>query len=99
MRSQRPTATDAAESYFTYIDRVEDGDVIEQLAKQIVETRALLSSRFLARPWHRLPLPQNLFALLRMVEHELLGNYQEVPNLDMLDAAVDRAIDCLMGRV
>ncbi len=40
----RPTAAEAAEYYFTYIDKVPDGDVVEHLANQIVETRALLAS-------------------------------------------------------
>jgi len=44
MRHQRPTAADAPESYLPYIDRVEGGDVIAQLAKQIDETGALLSA-------------------------------------------------------
>lgn len=44
MRTQRPTSADAAEYYFTYVDRVPDGDVVEQLRNQIIETQALLSS-------------------------------------------------------
>ncbi len=44
MRTQRPTTAEAAEFYFTYIGKVPDGDVVEQLEKQIVETRALLDS-------------------------------------------------------
>lgn len=42
MRTQRPTAAEAEEYYFTYIDRVPDGDVVEELERQIVETRAIL---------------------------------------------------------
>ncbi len=42
MRTRRPTAAETNEYYFTYIDRVPDGDVVEQLEKQIVETRAIL---------------------------------------------------------
>lgn len=44
MRSQRPSAAQAAQYYFTYIDKVPEGDVVEHLEKQIVETCALLGS-------------------------------------------------------
>lgn len=44
MRTQRPTTAEAADYYFTYIGKVPDGDVLEQLANQIVETQALLGT-------------------------------------------------------
>lgn len=44
MRDRRPTTAEAAEFYFTYIDKVPDGDVVEGLERQMVETRALLAS-------------------------------------------------------
>ena len=44
MRTRRPTTAEAAEYYFTYIGKVPDGDVVEHLGKQIVETRAMLDS-------------------------------------------------------
>jgi uncharacterized damage-inducible protein DinB len=44
MRTQRPTRDDANEYYFTYIDKAPDGDIVEQLATQMVETRAMLDS-------------------------------------------------------
>ena len=42
MRTERPTTAEVAEYYFTYIDKVPDGDVVERLEEQIVDTRALL---------------------------------------------------------
>ncbi|MFQ5526462.1 MAG: DinB family protein [Thermoanaerobaculia bacterium] len=53
MRSRRPTPDDAADYYFTYIDKVPDGDVVEQLAAQLVETRAMLDSLTEERGAHR----------------------------------------------
>ena len=40
--SARPTADDAASYYFTYIDRVPDGDVLAQLESGLGATRDLL---------------------------------------------------------
>lgn len=53
MRQQRPTTADADRYYFTYIDKVPDGDVLEQLAGQITETRDLLDSVDERRAGHR----------------------------------------------
>ncbi len=44
MRTRRPTPADANEYYFTYIGKVLDGDVVERLASQIADTRAMLDS-------------------------------------------------------
>lgn len=44
MRSRRPGPDDANEYYFTYIDKAPDGDILEQLASQMVDTRAMLDS-------------------------------------------------------
>lgn len=44
MTSQRPSPNDAADYYFTYINRVPDGNVIERLASQIVQTAELTGS-------------------------------------------------------
>ena len=53
MRDQRPTRADAVDYYFTYIGKVPDGDVVEQLASQIVDTRAMLDSLDDERAVHR----------------------------------------------
>lgn len=44
MAIQRPDRTEAAEYYFTYIDKVGDGDILEILDRQGPEYRALLES-------------------------------------------------------
>jgi hypothetical protein len=44
MASQRPDRTEAADYYFTYIDKVGDGDILEILHRQEPEYRGLLES-------------------------------------------------------
>lgn len=44
MRTRRPTSSEANDYYFTYIDKVPDGDVVIRLRQQIIETQELLES-------------------------------------------------------
>lgn len=44
MRTRRPTTAESDPYYFTYIDKVPDGDVLDCLGQQIATTRALLGS-------------------------------------------------------
>ena len=53
MRSQRPTTAEADDFYFTYIDKVPNGDIVSRLESQFVETRSLLSSVDEERAGHR----------------------------------------------
>lgn len=43
-KSERPDRTEAAEYYFTYIDQVGDGDVVELLELQTAETLSILEN-------------------------------------------------------
>lgn len=49
----RPAADDAASYYFTYIDKVPDGDVLAVLASGLDETRRALAGVDAARERHR----------------------------------------------
>ncbi|MCP4202256.1 MAG: DinB family protein [bacterium] len=94
MRSQRPSTAEAAEYYFTYIDRVPDGDVVEHLEKQIVETRALLSSvdeelagfRYQADKWSVKQVVGHVADAERVFVYRALafsrGDRQAIPGMD-----------------
>ncbi len=94
MRRQRPTAAEVAEYYFTYIDKVPDGDVLEHLEKQIVETRALLepidetraSLRYQADKWSVKQVVGHLADTERVFAYRALafsrGDPQAIPGMD-----------------
>lgn len=100
MRSQRPTPDQANEYYFTYIDKVPDGDVVEQLAHQIIETRALLDSmseeqgrhRYESGKWSVKEVLGHLADVERVFAYRALafsrGDTQPIPGMDQ-----DRWID------
>jgi len=90
----RPAAGEAAEVYFPYIDRVPDGDVLEHLARQIAETRALLGSldeeraAFRYRPgkWSVKQVLGHLADAERVFAYRALafsrGDRQSIPGMD-----------------
>ncbi len=94
MRTQRPTAAEAAEYYFTYIGKVPDGDVLEHLEKQIVETRAVLDSvdetqasfRYQADKWSVKQVVGHLADTERVFAYRALafsrGDPQAIPGME-----------------
>lgn len=65
----RPTAGDAAPYYFTYIDQVPDGDVLEVLAAGVEETRSCLAG--LDEEQERLRYAPEKWSLREVVGHVL----------------------------
>lgn len=53
MAIQRPDRTEAADYYFTYIDKVGDGDILEILGRQEPEYRGLLENVSEEKSLHR----------------------------------------------
>jgi hypothetical protein len=53
MSLPRPTSADAADYYFTYIDKVPDGDVLDVLSGGVAVTRRCLAGVGEAREGHR----------------------------------------------
>ena len=94
MRTRRPTTAEAAEYYFTYIGKVPDGDVVDYLGKQIVETRALLDSvdeehasfRYQPDKWSVKQVVGHLADTERVFAYRALafsrGDQQPIPGMD-----------------
>lgn len=94
MRDKRPTQADADQFYFTYIDKVPDGDVVEQLAKQMPKTRELLSGvdekkasyRYEQQKWSVKQVLGHLADTERMFSFRALafsrGDSQALPGMD-----------------
>ena len=53
MSRSRPSRTEARDYYFTYIDKVGEGDIIDILAHQVQEVRALCDTISEERSLHR----------------------------------------------